>query len=68
MAKQTAAKAQDDTGEGPKAPIYFEKKGDLQMLPPPEGKTPYAYYKHKTQPGFYLRVSKPNKDNKVDRV
>lgn len=69
MSKQTVANAQDDQDEGPKrAPVYFEKKGELSMLPSPEGKSPYAYYKHKTQPGFYFRVSKPNKQGKVNRV
>lgn len=50
-----------------KTPIYYSKKGEISMLPPPEGKS-YEYYKHATQAGFYVRVSKPNKQNKVSRV
>jgi integrase len=67
MARHSAKTAQDGAGDS-KTLIYFEKKGDLRMLPPPEGKTPYAHYKHKTQPGFYVRVSKPNKDDEVSRI
>lgn len=50
--------------------IQFSSKKDALMLPAcePDSKTPYAWYKHATQPGFYVRASKADAKGKFDRV
>lgn len=50
--------------------IQFSSKKDALMLPACESdsKTPYAWYKHATQPGFYVRASKADETGKFDRV
>jgi integrase len=48
------------------ATMRFSTKREIFMLPAPESKH-YEYYKHMTQAGFYVRVSKPNAQGKVKR-
>ena len=57
------------TAEEKKIPIKFKSKSDVLLLPAAEdtSKTPYAWYSHETQPGFYIRVSRKNAAGKVER-
>jgi integrase len=50
--------------------IYFDSKADVRKLPPcpPESASPYAWHKHSSQPGFYVRASKEDKAGKYDLV
>lgn len=48
--------------------ILFSSKKEARLLPPnlPESRTPYAWHKHETHPGFYIRASKADKTGKFD--
>lgn len=48
--------------------MRFTTKKELMMLPPPQGKDKYyEWYKHATQPGLYVRVSKEDAHGKIER-
>ncbi len=53
-----------------KPPIRFSEKLHVLGLPPadPQAKTPYAWYSHESQPGFYVRVSRADGKGKAERV
>jgi integrase len=49
--------------------IRFDCKRDVNHLPPcpSSSKTPYAWHKHATQAGFYVRASKEDSQGKFER-
>lgn len=50
--------------------VYFDSKADVRILPPckPDSKSPYAWHKHASQPGFYVRASKRDKEGNFELV